>query len=55
MDLQENLHSLWKRDLDEIRQEEKSWMPSYQGTFSDSELNDLVSYLYSLRRKTDEP
>jgi putative heme-binding domain-containing protein len=53
MDLQENLHSLWKRDLDEVRQEERSWMPSYQGTFSDSELDDLVSYLYSLRRKTD--
>ena len=55
MDLQENLHSLWKRDLDEIRQEERSWMPSYQGTFSESELDDLVSYLYSLRGKTDEP
>ena len=55
MDLQENLHSLWKRDLDEIRQEKRSWMPSYQGTFSDSEVDDLVSYLYSLRRKTDEP
>ncbi len=55
MDLQENLHSLWKRDLEEIRQEERSWMPSYQGTFSDSELDDLVSYLYSLRGKTDEP
>ena len=53
MDLQENLHSLWKRDLEELRQEERSWMPSYQGTFSESELDDLVSYLYSLRRKTE--
>ena len=55
MDLQENLHSLWKRDLEEVRQEERSWMPSYQGTFSESELDDLVSYLYSLRGRTDEP
>ena len=55
MDLQENLHSLWKRDLEEVRQEERSWMPSYQGTFSESEVDDLVSYLYSLRGKTDEP
>jgi len=55
MDLQENLHSLWKRDLEEVRQEERSWMPGYQGTFSESEVDDLVSYLYSLRGKTDEP
>ena len=55
MDLQEILHSLWKRDLEEVRQEERSGMPGYQGTFSESEVDDLVSYLYSLRGKTDEP
>lgn len=55
MDLEENLHSLWKSDLEELRQEDTSWMPSYRGTFSDGELDDLVAFLYSLRRKTNAP
>ncbi len=55
MDLEENLHSLWKSDLEDLRQEDRSWMPSYQGAFTGSELDDLVAYLYSLRRKTDSP
>lgn len=55
MDLEENLHSLWKNDLEELRQEDQSWMPSYRRTFSDGELDDLVAYLYSLRRKTNAP
>ena len=55
MDLEENLHSLWKSDLEELRQEDTSWMPSYRGTFSDGELDDLVAYLYSLRRKNNTP
>jgi cytochrome c oxidase cbb3-type subunit 3 len=55
MDLEEDLHSLIKSDLEELRQEDRSWMPAYQGVFSGSELDDLVAYLYSLRRKTDSP
>ncbi len=55
MDLEENLHSLIKSDLEELRQEDRSWMPSYQRIFSGSELDDLVAYLYSLRRKTNLP
>ena len=55
MDLEENLHSFWKRDLEEIRQENTSWMPSYQGVFTEGELDDLVAYLYSLRRKANSP
>ncbi len=55
MDLEENLHSLWKSDLEDLRQEDRSWMPSYQGAFTGSELDDLVAYLYSLRRKKDSP
>ena len=51
MDMQENLHSYWKRDLSEIRREKASWMPSYEEVFSESEIDDLVAYLYSLRRK----
>ena len=50
MDREENLHSLWKRDL-EIRLEKKSWMPSYEGILSAEEVDDLVAYLASLRRK----
>jgi putative heme-binding domain-containing protein len=55
MDLEENLHSLWKSDLEELRQENQSWMPSYRGNFSDGELDDLVAYLYSLLGKTNAP
>ena len=55
IDLEENLHSLIKSDLEELRQEDRSWMPSYQGVFTGSELDDLVAYLYSLRRKANSP
>ncbi|MEE2821526.1 MAG: c-type cytochrome [Acidobacteriota bacterium] len=51
IDLEEKLHSLLKSDLEDLRQENISWMPSYQGVFSSSELDNLVAYLYSLRRK----
>ena len=50
MDREENLHSLWKRDV-EIHLEKTSWMPSYEGILSDGEVDDLVAYLASLRRK----
>ncbi len=55
IDLEENLHSLIKSDLEELRQEDRSWMPGYQGVFTGSELDDLVAYLYSLRREKDSP
>ena len=51
MDMRENLLSLWKSDLKEIKQVKRSWMPSFEQAFSPSELEDLVAYLYSLRRK----
>lgn len=51
LDLEENFHSLWKRDLPEIRVQKTSWMPSYEDSFTRNELDDLVAYLYSLRRK----
>ncbi len=50
MDRDVNLQSLWKRDL-EILLEKKSWMPSYEGILREGEVNDLVAYLSSLRRK----
>lgn len=49
MDMAGELHSLPKRDLLEITYSEKSLMPSYEGRFSASELDDLLSYLHSLR------
>jgi putative heme-binding domain-containing protein len=51
MDVDENLHSLWKRDM-EIHLEKTSWMPPYEGVFTNAELDDIVAYLYSLRRRT---
>jgi putative heme-binding domain-containing protein len=51
IDAEENLHSLWKKDIREINERKTSTMPSYEGTFSDRELDDLVAYLYSLRGK----
>lgn len=43
-------HALAKADLRDIRKDlKKSTMPSYQGKLSDSELQDLLAYLVSLR------
>jgi len=43
-------HSLWKRELDAMeKQRGKSPMPSYKGQLSDTELDDLVAYLASLK------
>ncbi len=53
MDMRENLLSLWKSDLKELKQTKRSWMPGFEQAFSPSELEDLVAYLYSLRRKAD--
>jgi putative heme-binding domain-containing protein len=50
LDLNEELHSLAKLDLKRLVVEKKSRMPAYTQTFSGSELDDLVAYLYSLER-----
>lgn len=43
-------HGLSKPDLRSLEREpEKSFMPSFKGTLSESELNDLVAYLTSLK------
>lgn len=45
-------HSLRKADLRELRREfGKSLMPSYEGSITGGELEDVVAYLASLRRK----
>ena len=44
------LHSYWKRDLKEIVKDRgKSPMPAYKDKLTDSELQDLIAYLASLR------
>ena len=45
-------HSLRKADLRELRREfGKSLMPSYEGSLTAAELDDVVAYLAKLRRK----
>ena len=45
-----NLGANYKTELAEIRKNPKRTpMPSYRGTFSDSETGDVVAYLLSLR------
>jgi putative heme-binding domain-containing protein len=49
-DLADRLHSFWKSELSEFRKErDKSPMPSYRNKLSPADLDDLVSYLASLR------
>jgi len=55
LDAQRDLISLQKADLRSLRVEDKtSPMPSYEGKLPASELDDLVAYLSSLRRKARE-
>lgn len=51
LDSNENLVSLLKADLQEHQLDKTSPMPPYEGTFSENELNDLIAYLATLRRK----
>lgn len=51
MDASENLWSFQKRDLRSHDRIETSTMPSSTGTLTTSEIDDLVAYLFSLRKK----
>jgi len=51
LDSNENLVSVQKAVLKEYRLDRTSSMPVYKGVFSETELEDVVAYLYSLRRK----
>jgi putative heme-binding domain-containing protein len=56
LDMKEDLHSLAKQDLRELRVDpKKSRMPSYEKAFTTSELDDLVAYLYSQQREARQP
>jgi putative heme-binding domain-containing protein len=49
IDDQENLVSVAKAELRELRVETAAAMPSYSGRFTDDELADLIAYLVSLK------
>lgn len=51
MDNDSNLWSFQKNTVQSIERIERSTMPSYDGSMSESELDDLVAYLFSLRRE----
>jgi cytochrome c oxidase cbb3-type subunit III len=51
MDDREELISLLKKDLQRVDEDRNSLMPRYDGVFSNKEVDDLVAYLSSLRRK----
>lgn len=49
LDERDALHSLAKSDLDRFDRIKISRMPSFEGTLSDEDLDDLVAYLAGLR------
>tara|TARA_B100001063_G_C16402553_1_gene375536 strand:- start:228 stop:596 length:369 start_codon:yes stop_codon:yes gene_type:complete len=51
MDIDANLWSFQKRDIESYERSEQSTMPGYGRALSDNELDDLVAYLFSLRRE----
>lgn len=51
LDSNDRLVSLAKSDLESYEIVKKSSMPSYKGVLSDSEVDDIVAYLVSLRRR----
>jgi putative heme-binding domain-containing protein len=56
MDTSERVHSLEKKSLKSLRHEDRSLMPSYDTSrLSNTDLDDLVAYLQSLRSTTSAP
>lgn len=51
MDSEEQLWSFDKKSIESFERIEESTMPSYAGRMSEDELDDLVAYLFSLRRE----
>ena len=45
----DKLHSFWKNDLQELKVERRTLMPSYKNRLSTQEVNDIVAYLAGLR------
>lgn len=51
MDAESNLWSFSKSQIQSYERVEESTMPSYSQTLNDSEVDDLVAYLFSLRKE----
>ena len=49
MDVAGNYYSFMKSDVTSVNREYKSMMPDYKSTFSESELDDILAYLVTLR------
>ena len=47
LDEDENLRAFLKTELESIQKPEESLMPPFASFFNDSEMQDLVAYLYS--------
>ena len=52
IDVTGRYYSFMKSDVASINREYKSMMPSYKNTFNDSEMDDVLAYLVSLRGET---
>lgn len=48
-DFSDKFHSIWKKDVAEVKSERRTPMPSYRGKLSEGEINDVVAYLSGLR------
>jgi putative heme-binding domain-containing protein len=54
MDDQEQLMSILSGDLQRVDEDKNSFMPSYEGIFSNKEVDDLVAFLSSLHRRRSQ-
>ena len=54
LDFSKGLKSGSRRDISQLKMEESSSMPSFQGRLSSAQLDDLVAYLWSLQRRSTE-
>lgn len=53
-DLQGNFYSFLREELQQITESKRSLMPAYEGTFSETELKNLIAYLSRLGRETKQ-
>ena len=51
IDERENLHTISKANIEELRRSNQSLMLSYEKQLSKNELDDLIAHLFSLRKK----
>jgi len=51
MDNDSNLWSFRKDQIQSIERIEQSTMPSYEQSLSESEIDDLIAYMFSLRKE----